>query len=99
MTATFEVMNPVAEVKPTHVMPARRLDSLEGKRIALWWNNKPKGDVALTALGEALEKRFAGLKVIPFFYHDRPMAVTHGPEVYQGLFQTKPDAVIASTGD
>ncbi|MFC1986889.1 hypothetical protein ACFLWC_07910 [Chloroflexota bacterium] len=100
MAVTIEVMNPVAEVRPDAILPAPRLDDLKGKKIALWWNNKPKGEIALTAVAEVLENRFPGLKCIPFFYHEGLLMFSpHGPEAYNSLFQSKPDAVIASTGD
>ena len=53
--AHIEVVNPVASVMPAKaVMPPQRLDSINGKKIALWWNSKSRGDVALSTVAEML---------------------------------------------
>ena len=98
MSALIEVMNPVAEQKPEQVMPAERLENLNDKKIVLWWNGKPKGDIALRAVGDVIEHRFPGSKCLFFscIYQGRGSAV---PEEYEALLKAKPDAVIASTGD
>jgi len=59
--ASLEVLNPVAEIIRAAVPAARRPDSLEGKRVGLFWNNKPGGDVALAAVAEELSKRYPGI--------------------------------------
>ena len=46
--ARFEVMSPAARRREGQkVRPAPRLDTLEGKTVALFWNSKPSGDLAL----------------------------------------------------
>lgn len=59
--ATLEILNPVAEIRRGKVEPARRLDTLEGKTIGLYWNQKPGGDIALGHMASELSKRFGGL--------------------------------------
>ncbi|MBI2910285.1 MAG: hypothetical protein HYX92_21795 [Chloroflexi bacterium] len=92
----IEVVNPVAEVRPEAVAPARRLDSLSGKRIALWWNSKLRGDVALSTVAEAIEKRFSNVTFVHFsqqYDHGR-----HFPQIYDEARKSC-DAVVATTGD
>ena len=60
--ATLEFLNPVAEIDRKRVPPARRLDSLEGKSIALYWNLKAGGDIALAAAAEELTRRHPGVR-------------------------------------
>lgn len=94
--ARIEVVNPVAEVRPQAVMPAKRLDSLEGKRIGLWWNSKARGDVALATAAEAIGRRFKNVSFVNFsqqYDHGR-----HFPERYDEV-KASCDAVIATTGD
>ncbi|MBI2910282.1 MAG: hypothetical protein HYX92_21780 [Chloroflexi bacterium] len=94
--ARIEVMNPVAEVRPEAVVPARRLDSLSGKRIALWWNSKPRGDAALETVAEAFQRRFQNVTFSRFdqqYDHGR-----HFPERYDEARRSC-DAVVATTGD
>lgn len=56
--------------------PARRLDTLSGKRIGLWWNTKPHGEIALSAAAEAIEKRYENVTFVRF---KRPMECCPGP--------------------
>jgi hypothetical protein len=93
----IEVVNPVAPVHQQAVLPARRLDSLNGKKIALWWNTKSQGDVALGAAAEALEQRFHDItfvRVTEQAGYGR-LHTARYDEVKEAGF----DAVIAATGD
>ncbi|MBI2907175.1 MAG: hypothetical protein HYX92_05905 [Chloroflexi bacterium] len=92
--AQIEVVNPVAEVRPSAALPARRLDTLSGKRIVLWWNTKSQGDVALNAAAEAIEQRF---EHVTFTRFTRQLDRRPGP--YDAIKKIGPDAVIGSTGD
>ncbi len=59
--ATLEFLSPVAAIDQKRVPPARRLDRLAGKTIALYWNLKSGGDIALAAAAEELAKRHPGI--------------------------------------
>ena len=89
----IEVMNPVANTEKGEIAPAARLKSLEGKTVALWWNGKAKGDVALRKLGQLLEEKFGARCV--FFYQVFP----HAEEVYDVVLEAGCEAAITSTGD
>ena len=57
-TNKIEVLNPVAELSSDMVKPAIRPQSLDGKRVGLYWNYKPGGNYALEAVGEEIRARF-----------------------------------------
>lgn len=59
--ASLEILNPVAEIKQARISAARRLESLEGKTVGLFWNMKAGGDIALTTIAEELTKRHPGV--------------------------------------
>ena len=87
-------MNPVAEVKTeAPVTPAARLNSLEGKKIALWWNGKAKGDVALNTIAERLKKD-CGAETV-FFKRD----LFHDDADFAAVAEAGCEAVVAATAD
>ncbi len=45
---------------------ARRLDRLEGKTVAEFWNGVFKGDQSFPVIRRLLQQRFPGVKIIPF---------------------------------
>ncbi len=56
---TIEVLNPVAsKYTGMTVRPAPRLDTLNGKTIGLYWNQKSGGDVVLSRVSELIRQRF-----------------------------------------
>ena len=89
----IEVMNPVANAETGKIAPAARLKSLQGKKIALWWNGKARGDVALRKVGQLLEENF-GVQTA-FFHQQFP----HDEGVYDVVLKAGCDASITSTGD
>jgi hypothetical protein len=52
------VLDPTVGEDIRATKPARRLKSLEGKRLGLLTNHKPMADVFLTFLGEFLESKY-----------------------------------------
>ena len=91
--SVINIMNPVANVEKGAIAPAARLKSLERKTIALWWNGKAKGDVALKKVGRYLEEQFDAKCR---FYHQ---AFPHGEGVYDVVLKDGCDAAVTSTGD
>ena len=57
----LEVLNPVADTITRAVGIAPRPRDLSNKRLGLYWNSKPNGDVALLRVGEHLKNRFPNL--------------------------------------
>ncbi|MBI2909117.1 MAG: hypothetical protein HYX92_15845 [Chloroflexi bacterium] len=95
--ATIEVVSPLAEVRPDVMTAAPRPASLTGKKIALWWNSKPRGDAALTAIAEALERRFPGLEFAQF--SQQYDWGRHFPERYDEVKQSGCQVAIVTNGD
>jgi hypothetical protein len=69
MSAALTIVNPVA--RPNSLSgdadttpAARRPDTLEGKRIALYWNGKQKGPEALVRTRELLAERYADVSFV-----------------------------------
>ena len=88
------VMNPVAKVETeAAITPAARLTCLEGKKIALWWNGKSKGNVALNTIAERLKKDYNAETV--FFKQD----LFHSEEAFAAVADTGCAAVVAATAD
>ena len=94
----IEVVNPVAEIAPPEaVTPVSRLDTLDGKKICLWWNSKSQGDIALNTVAGKLSERYPGLEFVYFsqqYDHGRNF-----PERYDEVKKSGCDAVIATTAD
>ncbi len=92
-TTRIEVRNPVANTEKAKIAPAARLKGLEGKTVALWWNGKAKGDVALNRVGKYLEETFGAKSVL---FHQ---AFPHEEGVYDAVLKEGCEAAITSTGD
>ena len=94
----IEVISPVANaLPPKAITPVPRPDSLDGKTICLWWNCKARGDVALTAIAEILERRFKNVNFVRFsqqYDHGRNF-----PERYDEVKKSGSVVAVATTGD
>ncbi len=60
----YKVVTPIGKPSAQRIPLSPSLSSLEGKTIALEWNNFPNGDVILDAFADLLGKRFKGLRGI-----------------------------------
>ena len=61
--AILQVLNPVAQsAGKNKFLAAKRVTGLNGKKIGLYNNNKPRGDVAQRRLIDSLGARFHGLQ-------------------------------------
>ncbi len=100
----WELINPegVVTIKPIEL--AARLDSLEGKTVALRWNGKPNGDLFLNRIGDLLVEKVKGVKIVKVWEtaHDTAV-ISSNPERSQRITamiaSLKPDIVIASSAD
>ncbi len=100
----WELINPegVVTIKPVEL--AARLDSLEGKTVALRWNGKPNGDLFLNRIGELLAEKVKNVKIVKVWEtaHDTAV-ISSNPERSKRITETiaslKPDIVIASSAD
>lgn len=55
---SIRVFNPVAEPIERVLKPAARVTDLDGRRIGLYWNMKPGGEVALREIERLLRARY-----------------------------------------
>jgi hypothetical protein len=78
-----------------------RVSTLEGKRVGLWWNGKPNGDVFLNRVAELLEKNYKSIKIIKFWEVDpeRTALVTKYSDEILDWIANSVDIVIASSAD
>lgn len=67
----FAVVNPAGLAAAQPRQPAPRLTDLNGKVIAEVWNGVFKGDVVFPLLRRVLQRRYPGLRIIPYtaFHH------------------------------
>ena len=98
----FEVVRPVGEpkVKPEPAAPG--ISDLSGKTVCQVWNAGFRADQIFSALTELLEKRFPGVKVIP--WTELPTASPRYDvdknlsDLREAYLQKGCDAVITATG-
>jgi len=93
-TETLRVLDPRAFPEEP-VADAARLRSLEGATVALLWNNRPKGDVILRALGDELQSRF-GATVI---FRQKLRVGTGAPEEVIAGVAKEASAAVVGVGD
>jgi hypothetical protein len=94
----WEIMVPMATGRVTKAEGAPGLKTLDGKRVGLFWNTKPNGDVFLLRIGERLKERFENIQLIEFMPGKADSAIG-APAVALKEAATRCDAVLLSTGD
>ena len=70
------VLNPVAQINPLKFEPAVRPKDLRNLKIALLWNSKAGGDVALKRIGDNIRKEIGDDVDIEFVQDDHPSAMS-----------------------
>lgn len=70
--AKLTIINPVAEAQASTLAaerfsPAKRPNTLDGKRVALYWNAKAGGEVALARTREQLERLYPTAAFVDVF--------------------------------
>lgn len=92
----LEVLNPVgiADIKP--VMPAPRLNTLEGKKIGMIWNAKPGGEYLLDEVEKLLSAKYKGITFVRM-QSEQGMSAEEMIAVLKGAPPV--DAVVHSVGD
>lgn len=98
---TLTVLNPQGSVKKDRVL-APRLDTLEGKKVAMWLSATPdqiyagKGAELYDLLEKMLRGKYADIQIVR--YADLPMKFMPENEVVEAIVATQPDAVVAGFG-
>ncbi len=62
----LEVLNPESETRVNKISGAPRVESLNGKRVGLIFNEKPQGDVLLERTAELLKEHFKDITITWF---------------------------------
>ena len=89
----WEVLNPVAMSESALHAGAPRLPDLNRRKIGLFWNGKPDGNVLLDAISKLLLQRFSDIDFIKF-----NLRISVGPENIK-LMAESCDGIIAAIGD
>jgi hypothetical protein len=98
---TLTVLNPQGSVKKDRVL-APRLDTLKGKKVAMWLSATPdqlyagKGAELYGLLEKMLREKYADIRIVR--YADLPMKFMPEDEVVKAIVATHPDAVVAGFG-
>lgn len=72
------VLKPVADANIERRAGASRLDDFSGKRIGLWWNGKPNGDIFLNEMAKSLESRYPGMTTVRMWDLDPATTTAYG---------------------
>jgi hypothetical protein len=98
---TLTVLNPQGHVKKDKML-APRLDSLDGKKVAMWLSATPdqlyagKGAELYDLLEKKLREDYPNIQIVS--YSDLPMKYNPQGEVVDAIVKTQPDAVVAGFG-
>ena len=91
-----EILVPVANAKFREIGMAQRPLDLKKKVVGLMWDKKANGDLLLSNLGEALEKRFS---LSGTLMKSKPNPTTVAPTHVLEEISTKCDFVILAIAD
>ena len=98
---TLTVLNPQGSVEKVRDL-APRLDTLEGKKVAMWLSASPdqfyagKGLELYNLLEKMLKEKYADIQIVPFA--DLPMKFMPENEVVEAIVATQPDAIVVGFG-
>ncbi|MFH1652256.1 MAG: hypothetical protein ABID87_09195 [Chloroflexota bacterium] len=96
--AKWELLVPEAPVKALRTDVAPGIEKIAGKRVGLFWNLKPNGEVFLLRAGERLRERFPDISLQEFLPGKPDMTRGASPAALKEVAE-KCDVVILSTGD
>jgi len=94
----WEVLVPTSPGKRVKTEIAGRVKTFEDKRVGLFWNTKPNGDIFLMRVGEHLKEQFNNIKIIEFL-PGKGDTTSAAPSAVIKEVVDKCDIVILSTGD
>jgi hypothetical protein len=96
--ANLDVLNPVADSVEQKAAPAARVDTLDGKRVGLYWNIKAGGNHALDRAEQLISERY---KDVSFFRHHGSVGwiMRHATPADTALIAENCDVVIGTSSD
>ncbi|MBI2906430.1 MAG: hypothetical protein HYX92_02110 [Chloroflexi bacterium] len=92
--AVLEVLDPVSTVAKKNVPPAHRLSDLNGRKIGLYWNTKPGGNIGLEEAARLIGQRYEDVS-FQKFYNRYPVSKA----ILDSVSRSGCDAIISATGD
>jgi len=98
---SLTVLNPQGPVKKDRDL-APRLDTLEGKKVAMWLSATEdqlfagKGAELYGALEKMLKEKYSDIEIVS--YRDLPMKFAPEDEIVTAITEANPDAVVAGFG-
>jgi hypothetical protein len=96
----WTLMSPVADIQVEHSKIANRVLDLKGKRIGLFWNGKPNGNVFLDEIANQLKARFDVLKIVKMWEVKPETRTALGNSVENLKFMAQnADLIIGASGD
>lgn len=99
-TQEWSVLNPVAAADIADLGGATRFEDFSGKRIGLWWNGKPNGDIFLDEMARQLGSRFRGMSTVRMWEVDPSTTSAYGITRAQlELVANSADLVIGGLAD
>ncbi len=93
----LEVLDPVAPAEIHGIKVGSKFDTLAGKRLGLFWNRKPNGDLLLSRFGELLKNHYPDIKVEWLEGKNDP--AQSAPEIALNESSQKCDVIINAIGD
>ncbi|OGO21687.1 MAG: hypothetical protein A2144_13665 [Chloroflexi bacterium RBG_16_50_9] len=93
----LEVLVPVAPAEAPITDTGLRGHTIAGKRLGLFWNRKPNGDILLSRFGELLQERHSDTKIEWLQGKGDPAKGAPMSAIKEAL--KKCDAVILAAGD
>jgi hypothetical protein len=94
----WEVLIPTSPGRILRAETAARIKTFDGKRVGLFWNTKPNGDIFLIRVGECLKERFKDVMIVEFL-PGKGDTTSAAPITAIKEAAEKCDVVILSTGD
>ena len=98
LVPNLDVLNPVAISLEQKAEPALRPNTLDGKRIGLYWNIKAGGNYALDRVEQILSERY---KDVSFFRHHGSVGwiMRHATAEDTALMRANCDVVVGTSSD
>lgn len=98
----YEVLSPIGDDAIEQAPPARRVDDLNGKTVALLSNNQFRADRVLACVADEVRRRYPDAKVISWENFPQVSAMGDVEKSVRGvtaaLRELRPDAVVSATG-
>ncbi len=92
----FAFLDPRQGSKFGLVEPAKRLTTLNGKRIGILWNNRPCGDALLRTVAETLDRKY---RLEDVYFTKKTFIGNAAPDEIIEDLAGRVDAAIVGVGD